>query len=451
MAGLKHATKKRFAKSTTTRRAIESGISAEFTEMRAKLERVTAAVKALSKQLDATAHVWATVASHQAAFAGALLAALPADGVVRGHAREVDATVRGLQQALRADDAPAAPHRRVGAVLGAYLRLVENVAAEYPAVETSYTEVVRYRKKVDKLSKAGGKRATVLQRNHEKLTAARAEHDAKLDAVLARMHPAYDKHEAVFQCAHHAFWLAQEHYSTVLCETTKEVRQESVAVRDHLINVDVNKSPRLPPIPRVHMLLPADTAAVSVAPVVEHVPTASAPQPLLPAAVPQPLTPAAVAQPPSPAAFPHTPVVLVPTAPPPQPKLQLPEPNHYTSVQYVSAPMPHGDSHAVPVYESVAPAAASQPVVHLTPETPAVKVSLPPNGEQVSPVKRVSTHGEVVYVPAVPSESGQPRSPWQKSTTEEAIYLPATPAERPQAPGSRQRSARGAEPALVGA
>lgn len=169
-------------------------------------------------------------------------------------AKEVELTVRQLQRLVLDDEGVEAPHRRILRVLEAYLKLIENVQGDYYSVEVAWTEVSRYQKKVDKLSKK--KRKEQLQRNLEKLTAARSEYDSKLDTVLGRMKEVYSKHEAVFQCAHHSFWIAQEKYSRVLNDTTRSIRWESMAVREHLLNIDINRLGELPPIPRVQMLPP---------------------------------------------------------------------------------------------------------------------------------------------------------------------------------------------------
>lgn len=262
MPGIKHATKKRFAKASTLKSTISKGISAEYVAYRSKLDKILTAVKSLIKQIQASSTVWVSVAKHQNNFANALLAALPTDGPVRNHAREVENNLRQLQRLMLDDDAANTPHKQITAILDAYVVHIQNVQKDYAAVETSYTEVTRYQKKVDKLTKKGQKKHQALQRNMDKLTSARAHHEKTLSHTLQRMKHVYDKHEAVFQCAHHAFWIAQEKYSRVLNDSTRNIRWESMAFRQHLVAIDIHAAQQLPPLPRVHLLPPPPAEVV---------------------------------------------------------------------------------------------------------------------------------------------------------------------------------------------
>lgn len=261
MPGLKHATKKRFAHSTTRKKTIKSGISAEYTDNSQKLETVSASIRSLIKEINGARNIWLEVAKHQHHFANALLQSLPVEGSVRTHAKEVETTVRELQRLIMEDEGMGAPHKKITSVLDAYLNLIDSVAKDYQPVEAAYTEVLRYQKKVDKLTKKS-KKESVLSRNMEKLTSARATYDTKLMELLARMHLAYDKHEAVFQCAHHAFWIAHDKYAQVVNDTTKAIRWESVAVREYLVNIDVHSTPKLTAIPRVQKLMPPTRTSI---------------------------------------------------------------------------------------------------------------------------------------------------------------------------------------------
>lgn len=433
MVGIKHATKKRFAKAKTSKRTIKTGISAEYTDYKSKLDAVVTAIKSLIKQIQTTPQVWAGIARHQMAFASVLLAALASDGLVRSHAREVEGTVRQLQRLILEDEGAAAPHRRITAVLDAYLKSVENVQADYNVVETSFTEVVRYQKKVDKLNnkKHPEKKKEILSRNVDKLAAARTEHDHKLEAIIERMKATYEKHEAVFQCAHHAFWLAQEQYSSVINDTTKSIRWESMAVREHLMKIDVTNSPRLPPIPRVQMLLPAmaatEISSVPIEPVIARPQSAIVVMPQTPHTsvhnFSKETSPSAV-----------TPVQYVSPATPQQVSVSGANTSpvrHSPKVVYTTEGIPIQQA-SIPMHKSPESNGtnAQHPVVHLTPETPAVHVALPPRAQEV--VQTVPQHtsgqGDVIYIPAPPTE--MPTNPTRLST---------------------QQSSSGVEPAFVGA
>ncbi|CDF38503.1 unnamed protein product [Chondrus crispus] len=404
MPGIKHATKKHFAKAKTRSRTIKSGINAEYTDYRSKLEATQTAIKSLIKKIQATPQVWSAIAKHQSSFASALHAAIANDGVVRSHAREVEGTVRQLQRLILEDDGAATPHRRVTAVLEAYLKSVETVQEGYAQVEMSYTEVLRYEKKVDKLNKKQKKRE-ILDRNVSKLAAARVEHDNKLAAIMERMKTTYNKHEAVFQCAHHAFWLAQEKYSAVINDTTKSIRWESMAVREHLVNIDVNNSPKLPPLPRVQMLMPPTEATeIFTAPFEQQ--QLVRPQSAI---VVMPSTPTTSMQ--NMSATENAP----PTAPWPSPvpttTVSSAEPSplqHSQRVVYTTAEGAPLHRIPAPMYNTAESNGVDtkHPVVHLTPESPAVHVALRPKSEQVVQTfpQRQTSHSEVIYIPTPPTE-----------------------------------------------
>lgn len=270
MTDLKHATKKRFAKTLTRKKTIESGVSAEFTDYRKKLQAAYNAVKTMIKEIRATREAWQTVSKHQSAFSEALVAALPVDGVVRTHAREVDNTARKMHHIILENEAPTDAHLRIVGVLEGYLSLLQAIKDDYPDVETSFTEVRRYQRKVEKLTKKAPKKQESLTRNLEKLNVARGEHDAKLLHIIPRMSAAYEKHEAVFQCAHHAFWISQDKFITIVNNSTHAIRLESAAVRDHLVNIDINTPAKLPPVPRAQAILPPPVSAEIIAPTVEY-------------------------------------------------------------------------------------------------------------------------------------------------------------------------------------
>lgn len=389
MPHIKHATKKRFAKTTTRKKTIVSGISAEYVDYTKRLDSVSTSIKALIKEIKASRDVWLVVAKHQRGFAEALVSALPKDGIVRTHAKEVEGTVRQLQRNIIEDEGAAAPHRRITAVLESYLKLIQNVEKDYAAVEMSFSEALRYQKKVDKLIKKGSKKEAVLNRNMEKLNDSRTAHQQKLEAVLKRMKNEYEKHEAVFQCAHHAFWIAHDKYSHIVNEATKNIRWESVAVREHLVNIDINNTPKLPPIPRVQMLPPPTYAQdVGTVPLIEEAPSVFSEDLQQ---IPQTRT-----------SFIPPAIPLVP-APVQRPHSQPTQPASHSSIRIdpyrISLPATAPPASPPPPYTQPYAANGSQHVVHLTPEKPSVSVSLPPG--QSAPAQSVPV-GE--YMPNAPVE-----------------------------------------------
>eukprot|EP00178_Gracilaria_changii_P011885 TRINITY_DN335_c0_g1_i13.p3 TRINITY_DN335_c0_g1~~TRINITY_DN335_c0_g1_i13.p3 ORF type:complete len:320 (+),score=61.78 TRINITY_DN335_c0_g1_i13:11957-12916(+) len=261
MAGIKHATKKKLHRSTTSKKTIQSGISAEYTTLRKNLTTISTSVKSLVKNICTARESWLSVAKEEKDFAETLSAAFYEDGPVKSHATEVQTAVQQMQQKMLAFEGPDSPHHKIVAVLEGYLKLIDDLEKDCSDVETSYTEVLRYQRKVDKLQKKPGKRQKQLQRNLEKLTVARGEHQTKLDDMVKRMKVAQDKHEIMFQCAHHAFWIAQDQYFSTVNEITQAVRWESVSVRERLMNADPLATEKLELIPRATALLPPVTAS----------------------------------------------------------------------------------------------------------------------------------------------------------------------------------------------
>ncbi|PXF43353.1 hypothetical protein BWQ96_06916 [Gracilariopsis chorda] len=278
MAGIKHATKKKFAKSTTRKKTIQSGISAEFTNLRKQLSSVGTAVKSLIANIGTARDSWLAISKEQTNFAETIYAAVSTEGEVRSHAKEVQAALHQLQQKLLATEGANSPHRKVTAVLDGYLKNVQDVEADGSHVQDSYSEVLRYQKKVDRLQKKPGKRQSQLQRNLEKLTVARNAYQAKLDENVARMKEVFEKHEVVLQCAHHAFWIAQQGYFTAVDEVTREVRWESVSVQERVMDVDINRNAKLALIPRALAIMPPVTASEVGSSVAGSSPSAKVPR-----------------------------------------------------------------------------------------------------------------------------------------------------------------------------
>ncbi|CAN8070920.1 unnamed protein product [Agarophyton chilense] len=261
MAGIKHATKKKFARSTTRKKTIHSGISSEYTTLRGQLTSISSSVKTLMKGFNTARESWLAVAKEEKSFTETLAAAFPDDGPVKSHVKEVESAVHQMQQKMLANEGPDTPHSKIVAVLEGYLKLIDDLETDCADVETSYTEVSRYQKKVDKLQKKPGKRQKQLQRNLEKLSVARGAHQTKLDDIVKRLKTAQEKHQVVFQCAHHAYWIAQDRYFTTVEKITQSVRWESVSVQERITDIDIHATEKLEPLLRAVALLPPVTAS----------------------------------------------------------------------------------------------------------------------------------------------------------------------------------------------
>lgn len=259
MPHFKHGTKKVLARASTSKKTLNTGLNAEFCDCRRRLDDVATAIRSLNKSIHSSREVWTTVARHQRDFVETLAASFPQPGLVQSHATEVEAKLRNVQMQLNDNDAQNAPHQNIASVLERYLTQLSSIQEDYPGVEMAYTEKMRYERKVDSLEKkrGGGKVRAALQRNLEKLTNVREDYDNKVHIALQRMRAAFEKHETVLQCAHHAFWIADHTFSSTINNMTEPIHRESMAVRDRLANLDVQEDRTLAPVPRVKMLTDA--------------------------------------------------------------------------------------------------------------------------------------------------------------------------------------------------
>ena len=117
------------------------------------------------------------------------------------------------------------------------------------------------RRRLTNCKKKTGKRQKQLQRNLEKLNVARGAHQTKMDDIVKRLKTAQEKHQVVFQCAHHAFWIAQDRYFSTVDKLTQSVRWESLSVQERITGIDLQATEKLEPILRAVALLPPVTAS----------------------------------------------------------------------------------------------------------------------------------------------------------------------------------------------
>lgn len=256
MASATHAVKKRFSRATTRKKTINQGINAEFLALREQLDGVSKSLKWLSSDIRTSRQAWTQIAKHQADFASKLSSSLLHDGMVRDHAKEVEETTQKVYRRIIEQDGPGSSHERITAILDKYEVMIDAVEKDYPKLEMAYTEVARYDRKVDKLNKKKKKSSAgpKLTKNCEKRETARREYEGLLKDLTHRMRAVLDKHEAVFQCAHHAFWLANHTYEKTVDDATEPIRLESSAVYKQLEGIDVSNAPTLHPIPRAKMI-----------------------------------------------------------------------------------------------------------------------------------------------------------------------------------------------------
>lgn len=253
-----HALKKRMSFMVRKKKTSREGLNAEFVTLGEQLNGIYKSLKILSNQIRTSRQDWTQIARHQGEFAAKLTSSLPQGGPVRVHATEVENRIRHVYRRLVEEDGAGSNHAKLTSILDIYETKIEALRNEYPKVEMAYNETVRYSKKT--VSVEGGKNPSheKLHRNTAKREKAQNDYDRLLADIVPRMKEVLNKHEAVFQCAHHAFWLASNTYVTTIENATEQIRSESVAVEPQLLQIDVSNPHELPPIERVAMIEDGD-------------------------------------------------------------------------------------------------------------------------------------------------------------------------------------------------
>lgn len=226
------------------------GINAEFLDYRQRLKNISTVAVTSYNYVSTTRDFWLSIARHQRDFVETMVAGFPSQGPVQAHILEVEMSTRHIRALVNDNDEEDAAHRRISKILLDYVNLLWDIENDCQTVERAYCEKVHYEHKVDKLEKKAAQKSEALQRNKQKLVKARDKYDTRLSEILADMHWAYAKHEIVLQCAHYAFWMANQAYSATIHEVTHAIRKESMAAHQHLLNIDVYSQDTLVPIPR---------------------------------------------------------------------------------------------------------------------------------------------------------------------------------------------------------
>lgn len=273
MSELAGKTKRALNKATTTKSQLNSGLNQEFVDTRRRLDDINGAIKRLSKSISVSRQSWTAVARQQRDFTQSLSNSFPQSGEVQSYAAEVAQNLRDVQKEIVRSDAKEAPHQQIVSVLDQYLEVLKSIQAEYNKVEEIYTEKVHYQKKVDRLEKKSNsnrKHADKLTRNVEKLDTAQKGLDEKVAAILERMRSAFQKHEAVLQCAHHSFWMANNTHLGTIEQATHDIRAESVAVHKLLLGLDMSEDKLLMPVPRPTNLIEGPSSNVQTILAADH-------------------------------------------------------------------------------------------------------------------------------------------------------------------------------------
>lgn len=193
----------------------------------------------IEKMIESSDKAWLDVFKSQKEFSEEIAREAPLGGVVKEHAEEMLGSITQTEKELRLKGDIALPQAALQQRVAMYHSEIASIAADYKDVETSFTEMQRYTKKVETLTEKNKKQERV-KRNMEKLESAQAIHNSKLSGIVERMRNCFEKHEAILQCAQHSFWLAQNRSGELINGRTAEIRSESLAMKDKLSALNVS-------------------------------------------------------------------------------------------------------------------------------------------------------------------------------------------------------------------
>lgn len=239
MASITHGLKKRMSKATTRTKTINKNISAEYTVAKNLLNRQRTAVEGALKHIGSAKDSWLAVHKAESEFSEHILTETEVDSPIYAAVNGAAVQVRECQTEISAAETADAPVTKIMSKIKAFVAEVEAVEKDFKDVETSYTEVARYQKKVDKLNNKSKKEEKV-KNNLDKLAGSRAVYQNKVDGCVNKMGMTSSKFDTVLKMIMAVFWGTQGKYLAVVSNHTKEVR--TTAVTDLGIMVDTDMS-----------------------------------------------------------------------------------------------------------------------------------------------------------------------------------------------------------------
>jgi len=262
MASVQHNLKKRMSKATTRSKTIESSISAPYAAEKKALLRQKKALQKLLRLNDSAREKWMDVFKLQKDFSEHILLEADFTGDIRSTAEEATSSLRSLETSFFKKKDSSEKSSRIEGHVRSYVAEIEAIEKEFKDVETSFTEVQRYEKKVGKLAEKATK-GEKTNRNMEKLQSSRAIYQSKVDGMGMKI--TNNKFEAILQCGLHAFWLEQDKYMALINAQTGDVREIAKRLEDALVTVDVSRKGLEPILSSSAPTLRSSSAASSTA------------------------------------------------------------------------------------------------------------------------------------------------------------------------------------------
>ncbi|KAI0565783.1 AH/BAR [Gracilaria domingensis] len=234
-----HKVRKRFSKVTTRESTIESQISTPYVlEKKALLKEKAALTKAV-QFLKTGKEAWVNVAKVQKEFNEHIVSEGDVASSVYSVANEASNSARLMHTDVSAESGPEVPFVAISRKVKAYIGELRDIEKDFRDVETSFTEMVRYEKKVKKLQSKKKPSTEKVNRNMDKMSTSRSVHESKVETITEKMKSVRTRYSGVLEAALYAFWLGQSKYFGVVEKHTDSIRQKALDSEEMLLTSDV--------------------------------------------------------------------------------------------------------------------------------------------------------------------------------------------------------------------
>lgn len=240
MSTVGHNIKKRMSKVTTAKSTIESNISPEYVTEKRKLQRQLKGAEKVLKSLRRSDLAWLEVVAASAKFNDEIMTEASESGVVRSLASDMNKATQEMEKKMKKVSDVNDLDMKLRTHIKSFIAEATDVSKSFVDAETSHTEVKRYEKKVEKLTKKN-KKPEKTARNVDKLASVRVVYHSKIEDMVERMKKTTEKYETVLQCAQYSLLMGQINKLKIVDENAGEVSKiEEVTAKLVAIDMSTN-------------------------------------------------------------------------------------------------------------------------------------------------------------------------------------------------------------------
>lgn len=233
-----HSFKRRIS-SATSRREVTSSISGEYLDYKQRLAQLHASLIKLMAKANEVPAAWDRVFQLQRDFCATAESQYPANDALKARSTAASEKMYALGRKLSKHKGNQCAFDDIKKQVRAFLLEVERVQKEYPPVERSFSEFVRYQKKCDKLEAKKERKQNKILRNLDKKDESRAAYQEKLNSLVERMKIVYAKHPVVYKMLVTAFWLHNTELISMVTEGTKAMCVDAAVAENFFADVDI--------------------------------------------------------------------------------------------------------------------------------------------------------------------------------------------------------------------